>query len=146
LGAELGTGAYSRVCRAILKSDPDKREVAMKITSKKELTPEDVVGIQQEAEIMQSFSHPNIVAFYNFFEDRQHFYSCLEIIEGGQLYDRIASKHNYNENEARNLVQILLSAIQYCHDHGVAHRFVHKYQSTLLVAINRTLLLQRFET
>jgi calcium/calmodulin-dependent protein kinase I len=122
LGAELGAGAYSKVYRAYLKSDPLRQEVALKVTEKSQLSPEDVVGIHQEAEIMRSFSHPNIVAFYSFFEDRKFFYSALEIIEGGQLYDRIATKHNYSESEARELVTILLTAIQYCHERGVAHR------------------------
>jgi serine/threonine protein kinase len=119
-GEVLGSGAFSTVFRA--KDLSGNTDVALKVSRKKDLSPEDVVGIRQEAEIMQSFTHPNIVRFYTIFEDKDNFYTVLEIIQGGQLFDRIATKKKYTENEARDLVKILLNAIKYCHDHGVAHR------------------------
>ncbi|RHY10500.1 hypothetical protein DYB36_004975, partial [Aphanomyces astaci] len=45
-----------------------------------------------------------------------------EYIAGGELFDRIVEKTFYSENEARELVRILLGAIKYCHDHNVVHR------------------------
>ena len=41
---------------------------------------------------------------------------------GGELFDRIVEKSYYNEKEARATCRILLEAIGYCHEHGVAHR------------------------
>jgi serine/threonine protein kinase len=38
------------------------------------------------------------------------------------LFDRIVEKTFYNEKEAKDLVQILLSAIKYCHDRNIVHR------------------------
>jgi serine/threonine protein kinase len=129
----VGSGAFSTVHRATDLTT--KHEVALKISRKKELTAEDVVGIRQEAEIMQSFQHPNIVRFYQFFENNENFYTVLEIIQGGQLYDRIAAKKKYTENEGRDLVKVLLNAIKYCHDNGVAHRDL-KPENLLMSSIN----------
>jgi serine/threonine protein kinase len=44
------------------------------------------------------------------------------LIKGGELFDRIVQKTFYNEKEAKDLVQILLSAIKYCHDRNIVHR------------------------
>ena len=121
MGEELGSGAFSTVYRA--RAADRNGDVAVKISRKKELSPDDVVGIRQEVEIMQSFNHKNIVRFYAFFENADNFYTILEIVQGGQLFDRIAHKKKYDENEARELVKILLEAIKYCHDRGVAHRY-----------------------
>lgn len=41
---------------------------------------------------------------------------------GGELFDRIVQKVVYNEKEARDLVNVLLQAVKYCHDRGIVHR------------------------
>ena len=46
----------------------------------------------------------------------------LELLEGGELFDRIVRKSTYNEKEARDLVNTVLGAIKFCHDSDVVHR------------------------
>jgi serine/threonine protein kinase len=46
----------------------------------------------------------------------------MEIVNGGELFDRIVKKTFYNEKEARDLIAILLSAIKHCHDRHIVHR------------------------
>eukprot|EP01034_Spumella_vulgaris_P032935 gene32935-40654_t len=46
----------------------------------------------------------------------------MEYLEGGELFDRVVKKTQYNEAEAREVVVILLNAIKYCHDNETVHR------------------------
>ena len=46
----------------------------------------------------------------------------MELVAGGELFDRIVAKTQYTEKEARDLVKVFLGAMAYMHDHGVVHR------------------------
>ena len=46
----------------------------------------------------------------------------MELMTGGELFDRIVDKGNYTEEEARLVVKQLANALKYCHDFGVVHR------------------------
>ena len=71
---------------------------------------------------MKDFDHKHIIRLYDVFEEPQHYYMITEKMTGGELFDRIVQKSYYNENEARDTVEILLQAIHYCHKKKVAHR------------------------
>lgn len=83
-------------------------------------------------------NHPNIVRLFDVFEENNEILLVLEFIgnilnyyiigiiryyiDGGELFDRIVAKTCYNEKEARDLVFLLLSTIDYCHDRHIVHR------------------------
>lgn len=46
----------------------------------------------------------------------------MEMMTGGELFDRIIDKSKYTENEARVVVVDLLDALKYCHAMGIVHR------------------------
>ena len=46
----------------------------------------------------------------------------MELMTGGELFDRIVDKEHYSENEACNVIRPIADAIAYCHSLGVAHR------------------------
>ncbi|XP_070058068.1 CBL-interacting serine/threonine-protein kinase 1-like isoform X2 [Nicotiana tomentosiformis] len=46
----------------------------------------------------------------------------LEYVNGGELFDRIASKGKLKEAQGRKLFQQLIDGVSYCHDKGVFHR------------------------
>jgi len=41
---------------------------------------------------------------------------------GGDVFDRIIDMNNYTEKDARDLAKILLEAVDYMHQNGIAHR------------------------
>ncbi|XP_027904197.1 CBL-interacting serine/threonine-protein kinase 9-like isoform X3 [Vigna unguiculata] len=49
-------------------------------------------------------------------------YIVLELVDGGELFDKIAAKGKLEEDEARNYFQQLINAVDYCHSRGVYHR------------------------
>lgn len=120
IGDTLGEGAFS-VVKAAVDKQTGKR-VAVKTINRTNLPVEDEIALKQEVEILTSLNHPNIVKCFDFFEEEKYYYVVMEILEGGELFDRIVKKTFYNEKEARDLVQILLGAIKFCHDHDIVHR------------------------
>ncbi|MCL7039859.1 hypothetical protein MKW94_004731, partial [Papaver nudicaule] len=46
----------------------------------------------------------------------------LELVIGGELFERIDFKGRLSEIEGRKLFQQLIDAVGYCHDKGVYHR------------------------
>ena len=82
-GKELGKGGYSTVYEVINKQT--NRRYASKEIIKAKLKPDDEIGLKQEIEIMKNLNHKNIVKFIDFFDDNEHYYVVLELLEGGML-------------------------------------------------------------
>jgi len=75
--------------------------------------------------------HPNIVRFIEVLLTPTHLAIVMEYAAGGELFNRIASKGKFVEDEARYFFQQLISGVAYCHAKGVAHRDL-KLENTLL--------------
>lgn len=103
------------------RSDP-KCKVAVKITKKKNLSADIAHTIRSEIDIMRTLDHPNIVKYIAHYEEENYWFVVLELMEGGEVFDRIVKKSKYDEKEARDLVYILLGAVQYIHSRGIVHR------------------------
>ena len=77
-----------------------------------ELKEDEILSLKEEVQVLRTVDHPNIIKLYDFFEEPNMFYMVTELMEGGELFDRIVKKTFYTEKEARDLVKILLSALQ----------------------------------
>ncbi|KAL4630406.1 ribosomal protein S6 kinase alpha-5-like [Arapaima gigas] len=51
-----------------------------------------------------------------------HTYLVLELLQGGELLDRIRRKRHFSETEASRIMRKLVSAVSHMHDVGVVHR------------------------
>jgi len=49
-------------------------------------------------------------------------YIVMELVRGGDLFDRIIARHCYPEPDARSLMLRLLSGVAYLHRNGIVHR------------------------
>ena len=105
---------------------------AIKKISKEKLREEDVKSIYDEVAILQHLNHPHIIRLHDFFDEDQFYYLVMERVTGGELFDRIIERQYYNENEARKVCKILLDAVAYMHNQGIAHRDL-KPENLLLV-------------
>ena len=56
------------------------------------------------------------------FETNKKIYMVMELLTGGELFDRIVAKGSYSEKEASEVTAAVTSAIQYLHNIGVVHR------------------------
>eukprot|EP00937_MAST-01D_sp_MAST-1D-sp2_P007462 g7462.t1 len=120
LGKTLGTGSFATVKQATHKAEDTKW--AIKCIKKESLEAEDEEALQSEVSILQDVSHPNIVELKEVFDTPKTFYMVMEVMQGGELFDRIVEKEKFSEHDARVLVRKLCTAIKYCHDKGIVHR------------------------
>lgn len=116
----LGQGSFGEVKKA--KNKQTGEECAIKIIKKSDMQQEDVLALQTEVEILSQVDHPNVVKLFEVWEDKNSFYLTMEIMTGGELFDRIVEKDHYSEKEAADTIRPIVDAIRYCHKMGVAHR------------------------
>ncbi|KAK8404722.1 hypothetical protein O3P69_007759 [Scylla paramamosain] len=116
----LGTGAFSQVRLAEVKDDPST-VVAIKIIDKKALKGKED-SLENEIKVLRRLTHPNIVQLLETFEDKHKVYLVMELVTGGELFDRIVEKGSYTEKDAADLIRQVLEAVDYMHEQGVVHR------------------------
>ena len=113
----------STSCSSTSSSSPSI-EYAIKIIDRTKLKEHDVLALHDEVAILTSLREcEHIIRLYDYFDEPPHYsYLVLEVMAGGELFDRIVSKSYYNEREARDTCRTLLEAVHYCHTRRVAHR------------------------
>jgi len=120
-GDELGRGAFAVVRYATHKKS--KRKYAVKIIDKKNLGESHAISLKREIEIMQQVNHPHIIKLRQVFEnEKKYVYLVMELVTGGELFDRIVDKSQYSERDAAILTKKMVDALQYLHSKGIAHR------------------------
>ncbi|CAL8338075.1 unnamed protein product [Merluccius merluccius] len=115
----LGTGAFSEVVLA-----EEKRTqllVAIKCIPKKALEGKEN-NIENEIAVLHRIQHTNIVSLEDIFESNSHLYLVMQLVSGGELFDRIVEKGFYTERDASQLIHQILDAVKYLHDMGIVHR------------------------
>lgn len=50
-----------------------------------------------ELTVLQKSSHPNIMSVTEILEDEYNFYIASELLEGGELFDRIIEQKSFKE-------------------------------------------------
>ncbi len=96
--------------------------VAIKIFDKTSLDEDDEISLQSEVDILSQLDHPNAVKLIEIFDEQNNIYLVLELLAGGELFDRIVEKESYSEKEASDTVRPIVDAIRYCHGMGIVHR------------------------
>nr|CAD7427484.1 unnamed protein product [Timema monikensis] len=120
------TGSYSS-CRLCIHRST-RIEYAVKVIDKNRK------DCQEEVEILLRWGHhPNIVTLRDVYEDDRAVYLVMELMRGGELLDRIIRHKFFSEKEASAIMQVVVSTVQYLHQHGVTLT-----ESLLMVAVYRT--------
>ena len=119
-GTQLGSGGFSTVI--LCKKRSTGKEYAMKIVNRVSLTKSLEKALKHEIKILNDLDHPNILRLVETFSTISTHYLVTELLEGGELFDRIVEKTTYTESEARDLSRTLLKALKYCHSKNIAHR------------------------
>jgi len=118
---ELGKGAFSVVKLALNKKTGEK--VAVKVIDKTQASAEsDEKRLKTEVAILKQVKHPNIVCLKDLYETPQNLYLIMELVTGGELFDKIVEKGQYTEKEAATTVKKVLSSVDYLHSVNIAHR------------------------
>lgn len=116
---QLKSGSFATVCRGTHRATG--RKVAIKCVLRKDLPPADDAAIYDEVAILASLNHPHIVPLIDFFDEKDCYFIVMELMSGGDLFDRIGKKKTYSEADARDLIVKMLKAVAYCHARKIAH-------------------------
>jgi len=119
LNARLKSGSFATVCRGTHRATGKK--IAVKCVLRKDLPPSDDSAIYDEVLILSTLRHPYICPLVDFFEERECYFLVMELMSGGDLFDRIGKRKSYTENDARDLCRKMLESVRYCHENSVAH-------------------------
>lgn len=116
----LGSGRFSDVFTALeLRTG---FEWAIKVVEKTRLNELEREMLRSEVAIMRLLNHPNVVEMKEVYEDRTKLYLVMELVEGGELFDRIRQKRVFSEFTAFHCTRQLLTIVQYLHEVGIIHR------------------------
>ena len=83
----LGIGSYGKVFMTTNRHDPDFK-VAIKVLDKERLK-ENLDLIQQEVNILHKLDHPNIVKYFETYNDVKFIYLVMEYVNGIPLFEKI---------------------------------------------------------
>jgi len=54
---------------------------------------------------MKNIDHPNVVRLYDVFEDKNHVFLIMELMEGGMLFEKIVEIDHFPESDAREAIK-----------------------------------------
>ena len=127
----LGSGTCGEVRRAIHRRTGEMVAVKIIATGKRSFGNDSNdydPNVLAEVEILRSLNHPYIVKLLDVFpstrsDKKSSVVIVMELLHGGDLFDRIITNSFLNETTCRKIMRRLLSAIHYLHIHqNICHR------------------------
>ncbi|XP_044300103.1 serine/threonine-protein kinase Nek5 isoform X1 [Varanus komodoensis] len=121
---KIGEGSFGKVFLA--KGKEDYQQCVIKEINLTKMSRKEKESSQEEVSLLARMKHPNIVAFYTSFHEKNKLYIIMEYCDGGDLMKRINMQHGVLFDEDKILgwfVQICLG-LKHIHDRKILHRDV----------------------
>ncbi|KAJ0023447.1 hypothetical protein NQD34_003346 [Periophthalmus magnuspinnatus] len=115
--AKMGTGSFSEVY--MVREKATGKLFALKCLRKKHLAHS---NLENEINVLKRIKHENVIGLEDFYESRTHYYLVMQLVSGGELFDRIVDKGVYTEKDASSVVKQVLQAVSYLHQNSIVHR------------------------
>lgn len=116
---ELGRGKFGTVYRC------EEKKTGRILAAKFILTqrPDDRADVEREVEIMRSLQHPRLLQLYDAFDDsKKQMILILEIIEGGELFERVIDDDFVlTEKACAIFVRQICEGVDYMHSKNILH-------------------------
>lgn len=117
IGDQIGRGAFSVVKKG--KQIKDGKFYAIKCINKKMVR---LASLEREIAIMQKIRHPHCLSMIEVFEDDKNVNIVLDLVTGGELFEKVVERGHFSEKDAAALVKQIVEAVAYLHSQGIAHR------------------------
>eukprot|EP00916_Digyalum_oweni_P026108 GHVL01042931.1.p1 GENE.GHVL01042931.1~~GHVL01042931.1.p1 ORF type:complete len:554 (+),score=136.04 GHVL01042931.1:285-1946(+) len=125
LRTNIGSGNFSQVQLAIERATGDRYAVKVMERAKSDKfrgSTNSSLDILSEIEMLKTLQHNNIVKLKQAYTTPTHIYLVTELLEGGDLLQRILDKGIFDEESTQRIFYDLCRGLQYLHDQGVVHR------------------------
>ena len=100
-----------------------KAAVAIKVLDKEKIQKQNMGNqIKREISIMKLVKHKYIVEMIEVLASKSKIFIVLELITGGELFDKIVRDGRLSQEQALFYFAQLLEGVEYCHGLGVCHR------------------------
>jgi len=115
----LGHGQFGTVREALMIGTG--RVVAVKSINKEKIK-KDLYLLKRELDVLRMIDHPNVIKYYETYEDEKYLHIVMELCSGGDLFDKLIEMGTLNETEVANVMKKLLLAVNHMHGLFVVHR------------------------
>ena len=117
---KLGAGHYAEVFRC--RHRTNGTDHAVKVIDKSKTTTKKVGEALGEVAVLKELNHANCLRLDGCFDEGDKVFVVLELIRGGELFQKICKERFFTEQIAARFVQDILSGLKYLHDHEIVHR------------------------
>ena len=119
----LGSGAFGKV-RLYVDRHCKSMLYAIKTLKKDFFNKHNLESIEREVDILRSLDHPNIVKYFETYEDDHFIHIVMEYIPGDNLFKVITNKKyfKFTEKEICQIMTCLLKAVLFLHHNNIVHR------------------------
>ncbi|XP_054641865.1 calcium/calmodulin-dependent protein kinase type 1D-like isoform X1 [Dunckerocampus dactyliophorus] len=114
---KMGSGSFSEVF--MVREKKTGKLFALKCLKKKHLAHS---NLENEINVLKRIKHDNVVGLEDFYESRTHYYLVMQLVSGGELFDRILDKGVFTEKDASTVIKQVLEAVSYLHENSIVHR------------------------
>jgi len=121
IGRKIGDGNFAVVRECVRKSDGVK--MALKIIDKsKTVGAKETKMIENEVKSMRAIKHPHCVELFDVIDTKDEIYLVMELVPGGDLFDRIVDHGKFDEIGAAIVIKNMTTALDHMHSQNIIHR------------------------
>ncbi|CAD8163793.1 unnamed protein product [Paramecium octaurelia] len=118
----IGKGSFAKVYSATKKEN--NNQYAIKAFSKSYMSQQSkgIESLLNEIKVMRKLNHPNIVKLHEVHETTNSIYFVLDMIQGGELLQRVRETGFLPAETMQKLAFNLISALRHMHENNLIHR------------------------
>ena len=121
IGRTLGEGTFGKVKYAV--NSETSEHVAIKVLDKERVRRLGMgEQIKKEIAVMKLVQQRHVVNLLEVLASRTKIFIVLELVTGGELFDKIVTAGRFDEATGRVYFRQLISGVEHCHRQGVCHR------------------------
>lgn len=80
------------------------------------------VAFSTQIHVLRLLNHPHCIKQYEVFASRTTIFMVVELMTGGELFDRIVTHGKFDEISSHTYFVQLIEGLEHCHRNGVCHR------------------------